>query len=197
MLRLGYLPLIARWWWLKLRWRGRLKTDGLCFVCPGVKFEIGKTATVTLGRWSWLGHGCKVRAHEGQLQLGGARRRDRRGGERAEARGHAVDRLVGGEEAVDQRRTRGHGGAGSRAQRGPGAAARDPHHLVRAQPALGQHDLRAGLGAGRGLDLGVGGHAGNVATVAAAPRRPAAGDAGSTVTHATTRGPRSGRQWGR
>ena len=70
MLRLGYLPLIARWWWLKLRWRGRLKTDGLCFVCPGVKFEIGKTATVTLGRWSWLGHGCKVRVHEGELIIG-------------------------------------------------------------------------------------------------------------------------------
>src|SRR5438270_13507959 len=66
MLRPGYVALIARWLWLKLRWRGRLKTNGLCFVCPGVKFEIGKHATVTLGRWSWLGHGCKVRAHEGE-----------------------------------------------------------------------------------------------------------------------------------
>ena len=70
MLRLGYVPLIARWLWLKLRWRKRLKTDGLCFVCPGVKLEIGKTATVSLGRWSWLGHGCKVRAHEGQVSIG-------------------------------------------------------------------------------------------------------------------------------
>ena len=70
MLRPGYLILIARWLWLKLRWRGRLKTDGLCFVCPGVKFEIGKHATVTLGRWSWLGHGCKVRAHEGEMSIG-------------------------------------------------------------------------------------------------------------------------------
>ncbi|HEY1507998.1 MAG TPA: acyltransferase [Solirubrobacteraceae bacterium] len=70
MLRRGYVPLIARWVWLKLRWRGRLQTDGLCFVCPGVKFEIGKTATVKLGRWSWLGHGCKVRAHEGQVSIG-------------------------------------------------------------------------------------------------------------------------------
>ena len=42
MLRRGYLPLIVRWLWLKLRWRGRLQTDGLCFVCPGVKFEIGR-----------------------------------------------------------------------------------------------------------------------------------------------------------
>ncbi len=70
MLSRGYLPLYARWLWLKLRWRGRLKTDGICFVCPGVKFEIGRNATVTLGRWSWLGHRCKVRAHEGHVSIG-------------------------------------------------------------------------------------------------------------------------------
>ena len=64
------LLLIARWLWLKLRWRGRLRTDGLCFVCPGVKFEIGRDATVSLGRWSWIGHGCKVRVHEGELSIG-------------------------------------------------------------------------------------------------------------------------------
>ena len=46
MLRWGYVLLIARWLWLKLRWRGRLRTDGLCFVCPGVKFEIGRDAQV-------------------------------------------------------------------------------------------------------------------------------------------------------
>ena len=40
------------------------------FVCPGVKFEIARGATVTLGRWSWIGHGCKVRAHEGHVWIG-------------------------------------------------------------------------------------------------------------------------------
>jgi acetyltransferase-like isoleucine patch superfamily enzyme len=70
MLRPGYALLIVRWLWLKLRWRGRLRTDGLCFVCPRVKFEIGRKATVTLGRWSWIGHGCKVRAHEGEVSIG-------------------------------------------------------------------------------------------------------------------------------
>jgi acetyltransferase-like isoleucine patch superfamily enzyme len=70
MLHWGYLPLIARWLWLKLRWRGRLRTDGLCFVGPGVKFEIGRQASVTLGRWSWVGHGCKIRAHEGNVSIG-------------------------------------------------------------------------------------------------------------------------------
>ena len=70
MISRGYVVLVARWCWLKLRWRGRLVTDGLCFVCPGVKFEIGREATVTLGRWSWIGHGCKIRVHEGELSIG-------------------------------------------------------------------------------------------------------------------------------
>jgi acetyltransferase-like isoleucine patch superfamily enzyme len=70
MLSWGYLRLVARWLWCKLRWRGRLQTDGLCFICPGVKFEIGRDARVVLGRWSWLGHDCKVRVHEGELTIG-------------------------------------------------------------------------------------------------------------------------------
>jgi acetyltransferase-like isoleucine patch superfamily enzyme len=70
MLNHRYGALLARWAWLKLRWRGRLVTDGICFVCPGVRFEIGREARVVLGRWSWLGHGTKVRAHEGEVVIG-------------------------------------------------------------------------------------------------------------------------------
>ena len=70
MLRYGYLRLIVRWAWLKVRWRGRLTTEGIAFVCPGVTFEIGPNAHVHLGRWSWLGHGCKIRAHEGRVEIG-------------------------------------------------------------------------------------------------------------------------------
>jgi acetyltransferase-like isoleucine patch superfamily enzyme len=70
MLNRRYALLIARWAWLKLRWRGRLQTDGICFVCRGVRFEIGRDARVVLGRWSWLGHGTKVRAHEGEVVIG-------------------------------------------------------------------------------------------------------------------------------
>ncbi|MDE3131223.1 MAG: acyltransferase [Acidobacteriota bacterium] len=70
MLRWGYVVLGARWLWLRLRWRGRLVTDGPCFVCSGVKFEIGRDAKVVLGRWSWLGDGCKIRAHEGVVEIG-------------------------------------------------------------------------------------------------------------------------------
>jgi acetyltransferase-like isoleucine patch superfamily enzyme len=56
--------------WLKLRWHGRLVTDGPCFIRPGVTFEIGPEAKVVLGRWSWLGDGTKVRAHEGTVTIG-------------------------------------------------------------------------------------------------------------------------------
>jgi acetyltransferase-like isoleucine patch superfamily enzyme len=70
MLTFGYASLLARLAWLKLRFRGRLKTDGIAFVCPDVTFEIGKDATVHLGRWSWIGHGTKVRAHEGEVRIG-------------------------------------------------------------------------------------------------------------------------------
>lgn len=65
-----FVALVARWAYLKVKFRGRLKTDGLAFVCPGVHFEIGKNAVVHLGRWSWLGHGCKVRCHEGEVFIG-------------------------------------------------------------------------------------------------------------------------------
>jgi acetyltransferase-like isoleucine patch superfamily enzyme len=70
MLNHRYARLLLRLAWLKLRFRGRLKTDGLCFVCPGVSFQIGKNATVHLGRWSWIGHDSKIRAHEGEVRIG-------------------------------------------------------------------------------------------------------------------------------
>jgi acetyltransferase-like isoleucine patch superfamily enzyme len=70
MLDARYALLALRWVWLKLRFRGRLQTDGLCFVGPGVRLEIGPTATLRLGRWSWLGHGTKIRVHEGTVSIG-------------------------------------------------------------------------------------------------------------------------------
>ena len=70
MLNLNYARLIARWAWYKLRFRGRLQTDGLCFIAPKVKLEIGRDAVLKLGRWSWLGHGTKIRVHEGFCEIG-------------------------------------------------------------------------------------------------------------------------------
>jgi acetyltransferase-like isoleucine patch superfamily enzyme len=70
MLNFKYARLALRWAWLKLRWRGRLETDGLCFIAPDVIFEIGPGAKVRLGRWCWIGHGTKIRAHEGEVEIG-------------------------------------------------------------------------------------------------------------------------------
>ena len=70
MLRPGYAALLARFLWLKLRFRGRLQTEGLCFICPRVKLEIGRNATLRIGRWAWIGHGCKIRVHEGEVSIG-------------------------------------------------------------------------------------------------------------------------------
>jgi acetyltransferase-like isoleucine patch superfamily enzyme len=70
MLNRHYALLLGRYALLKLRFGRRLKTDGICFVCPGVKLEIGPHATLSIGRWAWLGHGCKIRVHEGEVSIG-------------------------------------------------------------------------------------------------------------------------------
>jgi acetyltransferase-like isoleucine patch superfamily enzyme len=70
MLTPAYAVLLARLALLKLRYGSRLQTDGLCFICPHVKLEIGPRAVLRLGRWTWLGHGCKIRVHEGEVEIG-------------------------------------------------------------------------------------------------------------------------------
>lgn len=70
MVNRHYALLGIRWLWLKLRWRDRLVTDGICFICPGVKFEIGPNAKLHIGRWAWIGHGSKIRVHEGEVRIG-------------------------------------------------------------------------------------------------------------------------------
>ncbi|HMH46326.1 MAG TPA: acyltransferase [Solirubrobacteraceae bacterium] len=70
MLSASYARLIARFLLLKLRYRGRLQTDGLCFICPRVQLEIGRRATLRVGRWAWIGHGSKIRVHEGEVSIG-------------------------------------------------------------------------------------------------------------------------------
>src|SRR6478609_10521704 len=70
MFNANYARLALRWAWLKLRWGRRLQTDGPCFVGPDVTFEIGRDAVLRLGRWSWIGHGSKIRAHEGVVEIG-------------------------------------------------------------------------------------------------------------------------------
>ena len=70
MLNHRYARMLGRLAWLKLRYRGRLVTDGMCFICPGVKLEIGRGATLRIGRWAWIGHASKIRVHEGEVSIG-------------------------------------------------------------------------------------------------------------------------------
>ena len=48
----------------------RLRTDGPAFIGPGVTLQIGGKGSLELGRWSWIGHGCKIRCHEGHVSIG-------------------------------------------------------------------------------------------------------------------------------
>ena len=70
MISRDYAILLARWALLKLRYGRRLQTDGICFICPGVKLEIGRGATLHIGRWAWIGHASKIRVHEGEVHIG-------------------------------------------------------------------------------------------------------------------------------
>jgi len=70
MLNLRYGRLIVRLGLTKLRLRSRLRLDGLAFVGPGCSLEVARGATLELGRWSWVGHGCKIRSHEGTVSIG-------------------------------------------------------------------------------------------------------------------------------
>jgi acetyltransferase-like isoleucine patch superfamily enzyme len=70
MLNRHYARLLGRYALLKLRLRGRLQTDGICFICPNVTLEIDPGAKLSIGRWTWIGHGTKIRVHEGEVSIG-------------------------------------------------------------------------------------------------------------------------------
>ena len=70
MVNLKYGRLAVRLGLLKLRLGKRLRLDGLAFIGPGCTLEVRKNATLELGRWSWVGHGCKIRSHEGTVSIG-------------------------------------------------------------------------------------------------------------------------------
>jgi acetyltransferase-like isoleucine patch superfamily enzyme len=70
MLNLKYARLGARLLRKKLLLRRRLSLEGLAFVGPGCSLQVGRNALLELGRWSWVGHGCKIRVHEGKVSIG-------------------------------------------------------------------------------------------------------------------------------
>ena len=48
----------------------RWHTDGMLFLGPGLQLQIGRNAEIRFGRFVWLGHGTKIRCHEGQVEVG-------------------------------------------------------------------------------------------------------------------------------
>jgi acetyltransferase-like isoleucine patch superfamily enzyme len=62
---------------LRLAWRRfltragyRMKLEGMLFLGPRVTLEVGRSARLRFGRWVWVGHGTKIRCHEGEVSIG-------------------------------------------------------------------------------------------------------------------------------
>jgi acetyltransferase-like isoleucine patch superfamily enzyme len=70
MLNAKYARLLLRLGWWKLLLGRRLRLDGLAFIGPGCALEVSRRGALELGRWSWIGHGCKIRSHEGKVSIG-------------------------------------------------------------------------------------------------------------------------------
>lgn len=70
MLRREYAAMLIRLAWHKARLRSRLQLDGIAFIRPGVRLEVGDSGRLVLGRWCWLGDNTKVRVHEGEVSIG-------------------------------------------------------------------------------------------------------------------------------
>jgi serine acetyltransferase len=49
-------------------WRWR--TDGPVFFGSGIELQIARRGRVDFGRFVWLGHGTKIRCHEGLVEIG-------------------------------------------------------------------------------------------------------------------------------
>ena len=48
----------------------RWHTDGMLFLGPSLQLQIGRNAEIRFGRFVWLGHGTKIRCHEGVVSIG-------------------------------------------------------------------------------------------------------------------------------
>jgi acetyltransferase-like isoleucine patch superfamily enzyme len=70
MLNFKYARLLVRLGRKKLMLGRRLRLDGIAFIGPRCELEVGRMGTLELGRWSWIGHGSKIRSHEGTVSIG-------------------------------------------------------------------------------------------------------------------------------
>ena len=72
MLNLEYGRLAARFLRRRLftaagrRWR----TDGMLFLGPRLQLQTGRKGQIRFGRFAWIGHGSKIRCHEGIVEVG-------------------------------------------------------------------------------------------------------------------------------
>jgi acetyltransferase-like isoleucine patch superfamily enzyme len=72
MLRPGYALLALRYLWRRLLTRAgwRWRTDGPVFLGSGLELQVGRRGRVDFGRFVWIGHGTKIRCHEGVVEIG-------------------------------------------------------------------------------------------------------------------------------
>lgn len=72
MLTPKYALLLARLFAKRfLRTSGRRTTfAGLTFFGRRVQLQVGKHGRLRFGRWTWIGDGCKLRCHEGEISIG-------------------------------------------------------------------------------------------------------------------------------
>ncbi len=47
-----------------------MNLSGMLFLGRGVAVQIGKRGRIGFGRWVWIGHGTKLRCHEGEIYIG-------------------------------------------------------------------------------------------------------------------------------
>jgi acetyltransferase-like isoleucine patch superfamily enzyme len=72
MLTPKYGLLLSRYLWRRLLtpagWRWR--TDGPLFLGSGLELRIARRGRVEFGRFVWIGHGTKIRCHQGVVEIG-------------------------------------------------------------------------------------------------------------------------------
>ncbi len=72
MLTPNYALLAQRYLWRRFLTRAgwRWRTDGPLFLGSGLELQIARRGRVEFGRFAWIGHGTKIRCHEGVVEIG-------------------------------------------------------------------------------------------------------------------------------
>jgi acetyltransferase-like isoleucine patch superfamily enzyme len=72
MLNPQYGLLLGRYLWRRFLTRAgwRWNTNGLLFLGGGLELQIARRGQVDFGRFVWIGHGTKIRCHEGVVEIG-------------------------------------------------------------------------------------------------------------------------------